>query len=151
MRVSVVQMNSGHVKADNIAQARDLIEGAMADRPDLIGLPEVWTCLGGDRAAKFEQAEALPATGSEAAARPMSSCAAIARSHGIHVHGGSIVERAGDRLFNTTVVFDPEGARTGALPQDPSVRHRHAGRPRLPRKRQPSGPAARSSPTRRAA
>ena len=25
------------------------------------------------------------------------------------MHGGSIAERAGDRLFNTTVVFDPDG------------------------------------------
>ena len=43
MRVSVVQMNPGHVKAENIAQARKLIEGAVADRPDLVGLPEIWT------------------------------------------------------------------------------------------------------------
>ena len=39
MRVSVVQMHPGHVKADNIAQARALIEGAAADQPDLIALP----------------------------------------------------------------------------------------------------------------
>jgi nitrilase len=110
MRVSVVQTNSGHVKADNIAQARALIEGAMTDRPDLIGLPEVWTCLGGDRAAKFEQAEALPVPGSnEPGGAAYEFLRGIARSQHIHVHGGSIVERAGDTLFNTTVVFDPQG------------------------------------------
>ena len=110
MRVSVVQTNSGHVKTDNIAQARALIEGAMADRPDLIGLPEVWTCLGGDRAAKFDQAETLPAAGSnEPGGEAYEFLRGVARSQHIHVHGGSIVERAGERLFNTTVVFDPEG------------------------------------------
>ncbi len=110
MRVSVVQTNSGHVKADNIAQARALIEGAMADRPDLIGLPEVWTCLGGDRAAKFDQAEALPPLGSnEPGGAAYEFLRGVARGQRIHVHGGSIVERAGDRLFNTTVVFDPQG------------------------------------------
>ena len=110
MRVSVVQTNSGHVKADNIAQARALIEGAMVDRPDLTGLPEVWTCLGGDRAAKFEQAEALPAPGSnEPGGAAYEFLRGVARSQRIHVHGGSIVERAGDTLFNTTVVFDPQG------------------------------------------
>ena len=31
-----------------------------ADRPDIIGLPEVWTCLGGTRVDKIEQAELLP-------------------------------------------------------------------------------------------
>ena len=110
MRVSIVQTNSGHVKADNIAQARALIEGAMTDRPDLIGLPEVWTCLGGDRAAKFEQAETLPAVGSsEPGGAAYEFLRGVARSQHIHVHGGSIVERAGDTLFNTTVVFDPQG------------------------------------------
>ena len=110
MRVSVVQMNSGHVKADNIAQARALIEGAVTDRPDLIGLPEMWTCLGGDRAAKFDQAEDLPAPGSNApGGEAYEFLRGIARSQRIHVHGGSLVERAGDTLFNTTVVFDPQG------------------------------------------
>jgi nitrilase len=111
MRVGVVQMNPGHVKADNIAQARDLIEGAVAsDQPDLISLPEMWTCLGGDRAAKFEQAEELPPAGSNApGGAAYEFLRGIARARRIHVHGGSMGERGGDKLFNTTVVFDPEG------------------------------------------
>ncbi len=61
MRVSVVQMNPGADKAANIAQASRLIAAAIdADRPDIVSLPEVWTCLGGDRAIKHEQAETLP-------------------------------------------------------------------------------------------
>jgi nitrilase len=111
MRVTVVQMNPGHVKADNIAQARALIEGAVAaDKPDIVSLPEIWTCLGGDRAAKFEQAEELPPPGSNAPGGPAYEfLRGIARARLIHVHGGSIGERGGERLFNTTVVFDPEG------------------------------------------
>jgi nitrilase len=110
MRVSVVQMNPGHVKAENIAQARKLIEGAVADRPDLVGLPEIWTCLGGDRAAKLAQAEALPPPGSDApGGEAYEFLRGVARTFGLHVHGGSIGERAGDRLFNTTVAFDPNG------------------------------------------
>ena len=65
MRVSVIQMCPGSVKADNIAQAERLIDEAVgADRPDLVSLPEMWTCLGGDRATKVAQAEALPLPGS---------------------------------------------------------------------------------------
>jgi nitrilase len=110
MRVSVVQMNPGHVKADNIAQARALMEGAAADRPDLISLPEMWTCLGGDRAAKLEQAEALPPPASNAPGGvAYEFLRGIARERRIHVHGGSIGERSSDQLFNTTLVFDPEG------------------------------------------
>jgi nitrilase len=115
MRVSVVQMNPGHVKADNIAQARALIEGAVgSDQPDLISLPEMWSCLGGDRAAKFGQAEDLPPPGSDApGGAAYEFLRGIARERRLHVHGGSIGERGGerggDKLFNTTVVFDPEG------------------------------------------
>ncbi|HEX4259948.1 MAG TPA: carbon-nitrogen hydrolase family protein [Acetobacteraceae bacterium] len=111
MRVSVVQMTPGHVKAENIAQARSLIDGATAeDRPDIISLPEVWTCLGGDSATKLAEAEPLPPPGSnEPGGAAYEFLRSVAREKRIHVHGGSIIERAGQRLFNTTVVFDPQG------------------------------------------
>ena len=82
-----------------------------ADRPDIIGLPEVWTCLGGKRVDKTEQAEFLPRQGSNEGGGPAYEfLRATARAHKLHVHGGSLLEREGDRLFNTTVVFAPDGA-----------------------------------------
>ena len=111
MRVSVIQMNAGHDKARNIAQARSLMDGAIAaDRPSIVALPEMWTSLGGDRASKFAAAEALPPIGSnEPGGEAYEFLRGIAREHRIHVHGGSLAERAGETLFNTTVVFDPSG------------------------------------------
>jgi predicted amidohydrolase len=115
MRVSVVQMSPGADKAANIAQAAKLIdEAAAADRPGLISLPEMWTCLGGDRSTKFEQAEALPAPGSNAPGGPAYEfLRGVAREKGIVVHGGSIAESGPDKLFNTTVVFGKDGAELG--------------------------------------
>ena len=114
MRVSVIQMEPGSDKDKNIAQARRLIEDAVAsDRPDLVTLPEVWSCLGGNRAAKMEAAETLPAKGSNEPGGPAYEfLREMARTHRIHVHGGSIGEKVpgGEKLFNTTVVFSPEGA-----------------------------------------
>ena len=111
MRISVMQMNCGHEKAQNIAQAQRLIDGAVAaDRPDVVSLPEMWSCLGGDRAIKFAQAEELPPPGSnEPGGEAYEFLRSTARDQRIHVHGGSIAERAGVKLFNTTVVFDPKG------------------------------------------
>jgi deaminated glutathione amidase len=111
MRVSVMQMNCGHVKADNIAQAQRLIDGAVeSDRPDLVSLPEMWSCLGGDRAIKTGEAEELPPPGSNLpGGAAYEFLRGIARSRRITVHGGSIAEKAEDRLFNTTVVFSPDG------------------------------------------
>lgn len=112
MRVSLVQMNSGPDKAENIAQARRLAERAIeADRPQMLALPELWSCFGGDRANRIAQAETLPPAGSNAAGGPAYAfLRGLARAHGIHVHGGSIGETdGGEVLFNTSVAFDPEG------------------------------------------
>jgi len=113
MRVSVIQMEPGTDKTANIAQARGLIEAAMdSDKPDLVTLPEVWSCLGGNRAAKMAAAEELPAKGSNVPGGPAYEfLREMARTHRIHVHGGSIGEKVpgGDKLFNTTVVFNPDG------------------------------------------
>ncbi len=111
MRVSVMQMNVGHDKAQNLAQAERLLGAAItADRPSVVALPEMWTCLGGDRAAKFDAAEELPPPEANQPGGPAYEfLRGVARSQRIHVHGGSMAERAGERLFNTTVLFDPEG------------------------------------------
>ena len=111
MRISVIQMSPGSVKADNIDQAQRLIEGCLsADRPDLIVLPEVWTCLGGDRSTRFAAAEDIPLPDADApGGDAFRFLQQMAVTHGIHVHGGSIGERDGDRLLNTSLVFGPDG------------------------------------------
>jgi len=82
-----------------------------ADQPHLVALPETWACLGGGRETKLAAAEELPAPGQNAAGGPAYEfLRGFARKHRIHVHGGSIGERAPDgELFNTTLVFDPAG------------------------------------------
>lgn len=113
MRVSVIQMEPGHDKARNLAQAGALLDAAIdADRPDLVALPEIWTCLGGDAATKQAAAEDFPPPGGNAPGGPAYEfLRGVARERKIHVHGGSIGERAPDgRMFNTTLVFDPTGA-----------------------------------------
>jgi deaminated glutathione amidase len=117
MKISVIQMEPGPRKEENIAQAAQLIQSAMAqDAPRLIALPETWSCLGGDPRTRFEQSEQIPAQNDAIhpfRSSPVGSAYAflqnIARMHGIYLHGGSIGERHGQRLFNTTLVFSPEG------------------------------------------
>jgi nitrilase len=108
MRVSVIQIEAGADKAANIAAARALIEAAVAaDRPALVSLPEMWSCLGGDRATKLAAGELLTSDAAPRSAYDFLRDTAI--RHGIIVHGGSIGERDGDHLFNTTLVFGPDG------------------------------------------
>lgn len=108
MRVSVIQMNQGSDKAANIAQARRLIEGALADNPDLVSLPETWTNLGGGREARFAAAETLPEPGGTGGAA-YEFLREVARANRIHVHGGSMIEQGEGKLFNTSILFGPDG------------------------------------------
>jgi nitrilase len=111
MRVSVIQMSPNADKAENIAQAAALIEGALAgDRPELVALPEIWTCLGGDTAAKFAAGEPLPLQGTgETGGAAYEFLRSVARANKIAVHGGSIGELDGGKLYNTSVVFGADG------------------------------------------
>jgi predicted amidohydrolase len=116
MRVSVIQMSPGADKEANIAAAERLIgEACKEDRPELVSLPEMWMSLGGDRERRFANAESLPPPGSEAptaGAEAYETLRRLARHHRIFIHGGSLIEKdeaERGRLFNTTVLFDPEG------------------------------------------
>ncbi len=103
LRVAAVQMNSGADKSVNIATALGLIDQAAAGGARLVTLPEVWPYLG-PSAGERDAAEGFPGPTHEL-------LAARARKHGIYLHAGSMLEsRPGEpRLFNTAVVFDPQG------------------------------------------
>ena len=148
MKISLVQMNSIDDKPANLAQARRLIEQAVADeRPDWIQLPEVFDFLGGTRAAKLAAAEVLPAGPGDAAGPAYALIRDLARRHGVFIHAGSMLEKipGEERIANTTVAFDREGREVAryrkihlfdiTTPDGPSIG-----------KAQPSGPATPSSP-----
>lgn len=104
MKVTLVQTSSGDDKSANLDQTERLLRAAIeAERPDLVALPELVTYLGGTVAGARASAERLPGG---PAYRMLQK---IARDYGVHVHGGSLNEADGDRLYNTTLVFDPEG------------------------------------------
>ncbi|MFL6128636.1 MAG: carbon-nitrogen family hydrolase [Mycobacteriales bacterium] len=69
---------------------------------ELVLLPELWAT--GYFAFDDYAATAEPLDGPTCAA--LSAAAAAA---GVHLHGGSIVERSGDQLFNTSLLFGPDG------------------------------------------
>jgi nitrilase len=109
MRINLIQMSPTDDKAANMAQAEQLIAESIDVQPaDLVAMPEIWSCLGGDRATKFAAAEPFPAPG-ETGGQAYEFLRRLAVAHKIFLHGGSIGELDGDRIFNTTVVFDPDG------------------------------------------
>jgi len=105
MKVSLLQMNVQHDKAANLRLAAQLIEQAVKlDQPDLVVLPECFTFYGGT--LDEQRASAEPCPDGEA----YEMLKRLARRHRIFIHGGSLNERHGDHIFNTTFIFNREGA-----------------------------------------
>ncbi len=103
LSVALVQMNSDDSVDRNLADALVAIDQAAAARARLVVLPEVWTYLGPDDGIR-DAAQTIPGPLTE----QLADCA---RQHGIYLHIGSIHERVeGEpRLYNTSVVYDPQG------------------------------------------
>jgi predicted amidohydrolase len=101
VRVALCQTNCGEDVAANYEQVFGLLEVAAADGADLAALPEVWPRQGSAREIR-EAAETVPGPRTDR----LSELAARRR---MWVHGGSVLERDGERIFNTSVLFDRSG------------------------------------------
>ena len=101
VRVALCQTSSGSDVEANEAQASALLEEAAAGGADLACLPEVWPCQG---SAPEVRAAAEPVPGPR-----VERLAATARRHSMWIHGGSVLELEGDRVFNTSVLLDRAG------------------------------------------
>jgi deaminated glutathione amidase len=104
IRVACVQMTSRTDKAVNLETAERLVAQAAATGADVVVLPEKWNGIG-DAAYYHETAE--PLEGGES----VTAMSSWARTHGITLVGGSIVElREGrDKRSNTSLVFGSGG------------------------------------------
>nr|WP_281389278.1 carbon-nitrogen hydrolase family protein [Parapusillimonas granuli] len=110
VKISVIQMNSVSDKAANLAKAERLTRSAVTqDSPDMIVFPEHFDWAGGSTQEKVAAGEP------EADGPAYRFCARMAAEYGIYVHSGSFYEKVPgqERVFNTTVVFDPHGKELG--------------------------------------
>lgn len=104
---AAVQLCAGSDKRVNFATAERLVRQAVQYGASLVVLPEVFGWRGA-RGEEREAAESIPGPTSE-------RLAALARELGIHLVGGSILERVpdSDKPYNTSVVLDPTGQLIG--------------------------------------
>jgi len=103
VRIGLAQLNSRHNKAANLAAASKAIDHLASEGADLVLLPEMFNFHGLD-AANAVAAERIPGPSTDWARDK-------ARQHGIFVHCGSLAELRGDKVYNTSVVFDRGGAQ----------------------------------------
>ncbi len=94
-------MRSGGDVEANVTLAERLLNEAAEKGADIACLPEVFTYLGSS-AGRAAAAESIPGPITE-------RLATIARERSMWIVGGSILERDGDRIYNTCTVFDRDG------------------------------------------
>ena len=103
MRVAVCQMRSGADVGANVAEATRLLEEAADVGADLAVLPETFEYLG--------PAAGVAAVAGEVPDGPVcTELAGVAARRRIWVLGGSVHERDGDRIYNTSPLFDRDGS-----------------------------------------
>lgn len=115
MKVAAVQMVSTPRVDENFAQARALIAQAATAGAELVALPEYFCLMGQHDSDKLAVAEPLAdAILAGTNSTPMQHILSeTAREHGIWLIGGTLPIRSpdSDKVYNTTLVFNPEGHR----------------------------------------
>jgi predicted amidohydrolase len=101
MQLALCQTNCGEDAAANEEQVFGLLQEAATGGVDLVALPEVWPLQGSAKLLR-EAAEPIPGPRTDRLAE-------FAARHRVWVHGGSVLERDGERVFNTSVLFDRSG------------------------------------------
>ena len=101
LRIASVQLAKQPTKEETYAHIRALV-GAIPDgAADLVMLPEMWN---GPYDARLFPTFAEPDGGPS-----WQFLSALAKEKRVYLCGGSIAEREGERVYNTSYVFDPEG------------------------------------------
>jgi predicted amidohydrolase len=102
INIGLGQLNTQDKKQDNLASAGKLINELAAKGAGLIMLPEYFNFLGPDE-LKGENAEPIDDS------RSLELIRKKARDLKVYIHIGSYLERDGNHVYNTGVVFDPAG------------------------------------------
>jgi predicted amidohydrolase len=102
MQVATIQLAAENDPGANRDRAVSRIRAAADAGADLVVLPELWPVGYFAFDAYADAAEPVPGPTTE-------QLGAVADKHSITLHGGSILERDGENLYNTSLLFGPEG------------------------------------------
>lgn len=103
VKLALIQMDITPDKASNLAHAVELIAMSAGRGADMAVLPEMFCCEYRSRAFREnKEPEGGPIW------RTLSSAAS---ENGVYLVGGSFPEADGDRIYNTSFVFDRQGAQ----------------------------------------
>ena len=104
-RIGLCQMKVTADKQENLRRAEQMAAEAASGGAELVMLPEMFQCPYENRA--------FPLYAEEEGGETFRRLSRMARDNGIVLVGGSIPERCGGRIYNTSYVFGPGGGLLG--------------------------------------
>ena len=119
MKVSCLQMDVIPCQPDvNYAHAAQLIESAMADKPDVIVLPETWNISYLPKDASRDMCDVD-------CSRVTAQIGALAKKFDVNIVAGSVSNQRGDNLYNTACVFNRQGNLVATYDKTHLFSHTH--------------------------
>ncbi|WP_330577777.1 carbon-nitrogen hydrolase family protein [Alkaliphilus serpentinus] len=107
LTLSVCQMMVSDKKEDNLKKAEDMIRRAVNDDgANLVVLPEMFNCPYNN--------SYFPGFAEEYPGPTAGMLSSLAKELGVYIIGGSISEREGDKIYNTSYIFNQEGKLLGS-------------------------------------
>lgn len=100
-KIALCQMEVLESKEENLKKAEKMIVEASSNGADLVALPEMFNCPY-DNSFFPKYAEEFPGTTTKLLSN-------LAKEQNIYIVGGSIPEREGEKIYNTSYIFDRKG------------------------------------------
>ena len=102
IKIALCQMNVVDDKEENINTASFMIEESASENVDFIVLPEMFNCpYSNDKFIEYGEEEKDSPT--------LSKISSLANENNVYILAGSIPEKEGDKLYNTSYLFDRNG------------------------------------------
>ena len=105
LQLAVIQMKVVDDKKMNIKKAEKMIKKAVDKKAKLIILPEMFNCP--------YQTDLFPVYAEKEKGYTYQQLSRIAKENDIYLVGGSIPERVGNRVYNTSYIFNNRGEKIG--------------------------------------
>ncbi|XP_066933171.1 omega-amidase NIT2-like [Clytia hemisphaerica] len=102
LKLALIQSRVFQTKSQTLSRVKELIETAVKQKSNLVCLPEIFN---GSYGLGFfiPNSEEIPGETSN-------FLSGLAKEHSIHLVGGSISEKDGDKYYNTCLVYGPDGS-----------------------------------------
>lgn len=105
VKIGLIQMRVENNKKENLLKAAQLIEKISAEKPDIVILPEMFSCP--------YNSYNFPLYAEEEEDYSFNFLSNIAKTNNIYLVAGSIPEKYKNKIYNTSYVFNRQGEKIG--------------------------------------